>query len=142
MLFVSFLLTTYTLGFPLGKLLGKSAKFSDGTISSLSGLMGTANLFQINTPIQPGNSGGPLFNQHGNVIGIVLASLDAKFFYENLDTIPQNVNFAIKSDYLISLISMLPENDSTLSRKGSLQDRTTGEQVNALIPYIVTVYVR
>lgn len=132
----------FTLGFPLGKLLGKSAKFSDGTISSLSGLMGTANLFQINNPIQPGNSGGPLFDQNGNVVGIVLASLDAKFFYENLDTIPQNVNFAIKSDYLISLISMLPENDSTLSRKGSLQDKTTEEQVDALIPYIVTIYVR
>jgi S1-C subfamily serine protease len=132
----------FTLGFPLGKLLGSSAKFSDGTVSSLSGLLGTANLFQINNPIQPGNSGGPLFDKHGNVVGIVLASLDAKFFYEKLDTIPQNVNFAIKSDYLISLISMLPEKDSILSRKGSLQDKTQEEQVNALIPYIITVYVR
>lgn len=132
----------FTLGFPLGKLLGESAKFSDGTISSLSGLMGTANLFQINNPIQPGNSGGPLFDKRGNVVGIVLASLDAKFFYEKLDTIPQNVNFAIKSDYLISLISMLPEKDSILSRKGSLQNKTQEEQVNALIPYIITVYVR
>ena len=132
----------FTLGFPLGELLGKSAKFSDGTISSLSGLMGSANLFQINNPIQPGNSGGPLFDQDAHLIGIVLATLDAKFFYENLDTIPQNVNFAIKSDYLISLISMLPEGPSILSRKGSLQDKPQEEQVNRLVPYIVTVIVR
>jgi TPR repeat protein len=132
----------FTLGFPLGELLGKSAKFSDGTISSLSGLLGSANLFQINNPIQPGNSGGPLFNQDGDLIGIVLATLDAKFFYENLDTIPQNVNFAIKSDYLISLISMLPEGPSILSRKGSLKNKTQAEQINSLVPYVVTVCVR
>ena len=132
----------FTLGFPLGELLGKSAKFSDGAISSLSGLLGTANLFQINNPVQPGNSGGPLFDQDGNVIGIVLASLDSKFFYENLDTIPQNVNFAIKSDYLISLISMLPENDAILSRKGSLQSKIQMEQLDSLIPYIVTIESR
>jgi S1-C subfamily serine protease len=132
----------FTLGFPLGELLGKSAKFSDGTISSLSGLLGSANLFQINNPIQPGNSGGPLFDSDGNIVGIVLATLDAKFFYENLDTIPQNVNFAIKSDYLISLISMLPEGPSILSRKGSLKNKTQAEQISSLVPFVVTVSVR
>lgn len=132
----------FTLGFPLGDLLGNSAKFSDGTISSLSGLMGSANLFQINNPVQPGNSGGPLFDRDGNLIGIVVAMLDAKFFFENLDTIPQNVNFAIKSDYLINLISMLPKRSSILSHMGILQDKTREEQINSLMPYIVTVYVR
>ena len=132
----------FTLGFPLGELLGKSPKFSDGTISSLTGLLGSANLFQINNPIQPGNSGGPLFDRDGNLIGIVLASLDAKFFYENLDTIPQNVNFAIKSDYLINLISMLPEGPSILPRKGSLKNKTQAEQISSLVPYVVTVCVR
>ena len=99
-------------------------------------------MFQINNPLQPGNSGGPLFDQDGNVIGVILASLDAKFFYERLDTIPQNVNFAIKSDYLVSLISLLPEGDSILSRKGSLQDKTQQEQIKTLMPYIITVCVR
>jgi len=132
----------FTLGFPLGELLGKSPKFSDGTIASLSGLLGSANLFQINNPVQPGNSGGPLFDEDGNVIGIVVASLDAKFFYENLDVIPQNVNFAVKSDYLINLVSLLPESDAILSHKGSLKDWPQTEQVNALIPYIVTIDAR
>jgi len=132
----------FTLGFPLGEILGKSAKFSDGTISSLTGLLGTANMFQINNPLQPGNSGGPLFDQFGNIIGIVLATLDAKFFYERLDTIPQNVNFAIKSDYLVNLISLLPEGNSILSRKGSLQDKPQQEQIKTLIPYITTICVR
>ena len=132
----------FTLGFPLGEILGKSAKFSDGTISSLTGVLGTANMFQINNPLQPGNSGGPLFDQDGNVIGIILATLDAKFFYERLDTVPQNVNFAIKSDYLVSLISLLPEGSSILSRKGSLQDKPQQDQIKTLMPYIITVCVR
>jgi S1-C subfamily serine protease len=132
----------FTLGFPLGKLLEKSAKFSDSTVSSLSGLLGSANLFQINNPIQLGNSGGPLFDRDGNLIGVMVPMLDVKFFYGNSLTIPQNVNFAIKSDYLINLISLLPEGSSILSLKGALQDKMREEQVKSLLPYIVTVYVR
>jgi len=132
----------FTLGFPFGKILGASAKFSSGTISSLSGLLDNASLFQISNPIQPGNSGGPLFDKDGNLIGIVIASLNAKLFYEALDTIPQNVNFAIKSAYLKNLIFMLPEHDESLDRESSLKDKETKEQVADLVPYIVTVYAK
>lgn len=132
----------FTLGFPLGLLLGKSPKFSSGMVSSRYGLLDNASLFQISNPIQPGNSGGPLFDDNANLVGIVLASLNAKSFYEKLDIIPQNVNFAIKSDYLINLISMLPESKDILEREASLEGQLTKEQVLALLPYVVTVYAR
>lgn len=132
----------FTLGFPLGQVLGKSVKFSDGMISALSGIDDNASLFQISNPIQPGNSGGPLLDKDCNLIGVVVASLNAKLFLKYADTIPQNVNFAIKSDYLINLISMLPEGESILDRNGKLAGRTLEEQVETMVPYVVTVLAK
>ena len=56
----------FALTFPLGKVLGKSIKFSSGRISSLDGLLDNTSLFQISNPIQPGSSGGPLFDFNGD----------------------------------------------------------------------------
>ena len=72
----------YTIGFPMGDILGKSAKLSTGVVNSLYGILDDPTLIQISNPIQPGNSGGALFNSNGDVIGIVIASLNAKYFYE------------------------------------------------------------
>ena len=58
----------------------------------------------MNASIQPGNSGGPLFNTSGQIVGVVVASANAKVFFEELGVIPQNINFAVKSDYLLSLL--------------------------------------
>jgi S1-C subfamily serine protease len=60
-------------------------------------------VFQISVQIQPGNSGGPIFDQSGNVIGIAQASLDPQLATESIGTIPQNVNYAIKSTYIKKL---------------------------------------
>jgi len=131
----------FTLGFPLGDTLGKNAKFSDGSISALNGFAGNASLYQISNPVQRGNSGGPLFDKEGNVVGVVVSSLGPMFSGQDI-IIPQNVNFAIKSDYLISLVSMLPASDTILERKGQLSEQERQEQVEALVPYIVTVYAK
>jgi len=96
-------------------------------------------VFQISSPVQPGNSGGPLFEDSGNLVGVVVSTLNAKLFLEHADTIPQNVNFAIKSDYLINLVSMIPEGELILKRDGTLAGEPLEEQVEALAPYIVTV---
>lgn len=55
-----------------------------------------------------GASGGSLFDGDGNVVGIVVAALDAAKLYAAAGALPQNVNWAIKSDYLLNLLSMLP----------------------------------
>lgn len=85
-------------GYPLADLLSSSGNFSLGNISALSGLGDDSRYLQISTPVQPGNSGGPLLDQHGNLIGIVSSKLNAlKMMIRNDGDIPQNVNFAIKA---------------------------------------------
>lgn len=129
----------YTLGFPLGKFLGKSAKLSTGTVNSLFGINDDPRVIQISNPIQPGNSGGPLFNKNGELVGIVVASLNAKYFYENEDIMPQNVNFAIKSSYLSNLVSMLPEDQELTTRYNKLANKNLEDQIELITPFIVTI---
>ena len=83
-----------------------------------------------------------LFDSEGNLIGIALASSDATYFYEDVDIIPPDANFAIKSDRLMSLISTLPESKEILYRQASLKDKPTQDQVSALVPYVVSIYVK
>jgi len=99
----------YTIGFPLGELLGEAPKLTDGTVSSLSGLENDPRMLQISVPIQPGNSGGPLFDDQGRVVGVVVASLSAKYLYGSVGTLPQNVNFAVRTDYLLTLMNRIPK---------------------------------
>ncbi len=132
----------FTLGFPLGDVLGKSPKLSAGSVSSITGIEDDPRMLQISNPIQPGNSGGPLFDADGRLVGIVVSSLNAKYFYERADVIPQNVNFAIKSDYLLSLLSVLPESEVLAGREGRLRGKTRVDQVGLLTPFIVQVITR
>ena len=104
----------YTVGYPLGDLLGESAKVTTGVISALEGLQGDARTLQISVPVQPGNSGGPLFTANGLVAGVVVASLSAKVLYESSGVLPQNVNFAVRSDYVRTLLRQVaPDQPST-----------------------------
>lgn len=95
----------YAIGFPHVGIQGIEPKLTDGIISSLSGLRDEPATFQITNPIQPGNSGGPLFTEDGEVVGVVVATLNALSVANQTGTIPQNVNFAIKSNYLIELLN-------------------------------------
>jgi TPR repeat protein len=85
------------IGFPLRGLLASGVNLTTGTISALAGLRDDTRYLQITAPIQPGNSGGPLLDQSGNVIGIIVAKLDAVKIAEATGDIPQNVNFAINA---------------------------------------------
>jgi serine protease Do len=71
----------FTLGFPLGSILGSTAKLSTGKINSLYGIDDNPSLLQIGNPLQPGNSGGPLFNMQGELVGVVVSGLNAKYYY-------------------------------------------------------------
>jgi S1-C subfamily serine protease len=88
-----------TIGFPNIRQQGREAKLSRGEISSLTGMRDEPSEFQISVPLQPGNSGGPLFDLHGNVVGVVVSSLRNA----------QVVNYAVKSSILLSFLEVMPE---------------------------------
>ena len=80
-------------GFPLAGLLSADPKMTRGEINALAGLRNDPNNFQISAEVQPGNSGGPLLDMRGNVVGVVVAKLDSRRV-QNVD----NVNFAVKGE--------------------------------------------
>jgi S1-C subfamily serine protease len=95
----------FTMGFPVPDVLGYEAKYSDGSISSLSGIQGAISLIQTTVPIQPGNSGGPLSDESGKVVGVVTSTAAVQSFLKHTGTLPQNINWAVKSEYLHPLLS-------------------------------------
>jgi S1-C subfamily serine protease len=105
----------FTIGYPASSILGKNQKITDGIISSVTGINDDPTMFQITVPIQPGNSGGPLFNQKGEVIGITTASLSLNAI-QSLGAVPQNVNYAIKSSFVNNLLTTIPK--TLLSNRG------------------------
>ncbi|MEI4480655.1 MULTISPECIES: S1C family serine protease [unclassified Phyllobacterium] len=87
------------LGYPLTNILSDSVKITTGNINSMIGLGNDSRYLQISTPIQPGNSGGPLIDRAGSLLGINTATLGTKFTAET-GIIAQNVNFAIRASVL------------------------------------------
>ena len=93
-----------TIGYPLLQLQGTEQKATFGRVNSMSGLSGDVRFFQVDVPIQPGNSGGPLINSRGEVIGVITQTLSPTYTLKTIGVIPQNVNYAVKSDYLVPLL--------------------------------------
>ena len=87
-------------GFPFQKQLSESIKITKGIISSLSGPGNDYTIFQMDAAVQPGNSGGPIINNQGKIVGITLAKADSEAFYEMTGSLPENINFGIKVEIL------------------------------------------
>jgi len=100
--------TVATIGFPDTTLQGFSPKLAKGEIASLSGAGDDPRYFQISVPVQPGNSGGALVDERGNVIGIVSAKLNASAALAASGALPENVNYAVKSSLLLSFLESVP----------------------------------
>ena len=126
----------FALGYPMAlSLMGTEIKFTDGKISSKTGLRGDITTYQISAPIQPGNSGGPLFDFEGNIIGITSSTVNRK-----LD-ITENVNYAIKSSYLQNLVDVLDVSLS-LPTDNSISSKTLTEKIQVLSDYVVLIKVK
>jgi S1-C subfamily serine protease len=99
----------FTIGFPNVELQGVSPKMTRGEISSLAGLQDDPRQWQISVPVQPGNSGGPLFDEAGNVIGVIVAKLNAIKAAKFTGDLSQNVNYAVKSAPALQLLAPYSE---------------------------------
>jgi S1-C subfamily serine protease len=118
-----------TYGYPLSNLLPSSGNFTLGHVSAIAGIGDDSRFVQISTPIQPGNSGGPLMDKAGNVVGIIVAKLNASAFFSQFRDLPQNVNFAIKTSVLRAFLSS--RNVSTQT-KAPNSDRQESEALAAI----------
>lgn len=124
--------SVFTMGYPKTNILGEEMKITDGIISSKTGFKGSATEYQISAPIQPGNSGGALFDKSGNLVGITNAGLR--------DSDIENVNYAIKTNYLLSLIDSAPI-DIELPKGENLSNKTLPELIKAYKPYVAIIKI-
>jgi S1-C subfamily serine protease len=95
------------IGYPLNGFLGSSPQVTTGNVSSLIGIGDDTRGLQFTAPVQKGNSGGPLLDADGTVVGVVSAKLDVARIHALTGDVPQNVNFAIKSTVVRSFLEAI-----------------------------------
>jgi serine protease Do len=91
-------------GFPLTRVLASTGNVATGNVTALAGIADDSRFFQISAPVQPGNSGGPLLDRNGTVVGVVVAKLNAPRIAAATGDIPQNINFAIKGSVVAGFL--------------------------------------
>ena len=124
--------SVFAMGFPLTTFLGEDVKITDGIISSKTGFNGDIATYQITVPIQPGNSGGPLFDKKGNLVGITNAKIDV--------TMAENIGYAIKSPYVLNIIDSAPVNIQIPIGEKIPEDNLP-ELIKKLIPFVTYLKV-
>lgn len=122
--------TVATVGFPNVGLQGFAPKLAKGEIAALSGAQDDPRFFQISVPIQPGNSGGALVDERGNVVGVVASKLAAQAALAASGVLPENVNYAVRSTLLLSFLESTPAAVGQL-REPNLKERTFEDVVKA-----------
>ncbi|OQB24410.1 MAG: putative serine protease HhoB precursor [Chloroflexi bacterium ADurb.Bin180] len=106
--------TIFTVGFPRADLQGIAPKVTKGVISSLMGLGDDVQRYQIDAAIQPGNSGGPVADEHGQVVGVAVATLNAGKLLVETGSLAQNVNYCVKKSYVLAFLESCPEAANSL----------------------------
>ena len=119
----------FVLGYPLTSYMGEEIKLTNGIISSRSGYQGDITTYQISAPVQPGNSGGPMFDKNGNVVGVVNAGIPGA----------ENVGYAIKTSYLYNLINS-SVSSTIIPRNNTISAMSLSEKVKVLRNY--TFYIK
>ncbi|WP_210210417.1 S1C family serine protease [Methylovirgula sp. 4M-Z18] len=125
-------------GYPLSDLLATSGNFTLGNITAVAGLGDDSRYYQVSAPVQPGNSGGPLMDASGDLIGVVAAKLDALDVMQNESNgdIPQNVNFAIKAAVAQTFLSGNNINVQTGTSGAALQPADLADAAKAVAVFV------
>lgn len=120
----------YTIGYPKDDLV-----YNEGYVSSKNGYAGDTLAYQVSIPVNPGNSGGPLLDSRGNVVGII----------NRKQALVDGVAFAVKTNYLLRSIEAIPkdslEDKLTLNKRNTLTGLKRDEQFKKMEPYIFMVKV-
>jgi S1-C subfamily serine protease/uncharacterized membrane protein (UPF0127 family) len=124
------------LGYPLSGLLASTTNLSVGNVSALAGLGDDSRYLQISAPVQPGNSGGPLLDASGHVVGIVTSKLNAVRVAKFTGDIPQNVNFAIKAEVVGTFLDSKAISYRKAASDQQLSPADVGDIARPFTPYI------
>ena len=93
----------YVAGYPFGRKISAAIKVTKGIVSSLTGIGNNFSQIQTDAALQPGNSGGPILDDKGNVIGVAVAKLDIKKILKDFGVIPEDTNFGVKTSVVKNL---------------------------------------
>ncbi len=118
----------YVAGYPFGKSISSSVKVTKGVVSALTGLGNNYSNIQIDAALQPGNSGGPIINNKGNVVGVAVAKLDYKAIIKDFGAIPEGTNFGIKS----STVQQFIKANNVNSPSGGYREMSTKDIGNKI----------
>ena len=122
----------FTLGYPRTEMV-----YGEGSVSSLSGYSNDTSMYQISIPVNPGNSGGPLLDEQGNIIGVVRGKISSA----------EATGFAIKANHILQSIeennedSVKQDLSSLQSKKSGLKGLKRSEQIKRIHPYVFNVLV-
>lgn len=117
--------SVYALGYPLRASMGDEVKLTNGIISSKTGFQGDITTYQISVPVQPGNSGGPLLNLEGQIVGIINA--------KHLGA--ENASYAIKTSYLMNLMQIL-DTIPLIPKSNMISNKELSEQVKFVKEFV------
>ncbi len=106
----------FVLGYPYYGVVNKSLSLTTGVVSSLTGVDDDLNNFTLSAPIQPGNSGGPVLNADGYVLGVAVARISEEYISDRTGSFPQNINFAIQRAALGNFLSSYGGSPSSVRR--------------------------
>lgn len=118
----------FVMGYPLTQLMGNEVKLTNGIVSSKSGYQGDISAYQMSAPVQPGNSGGPMFDDNGDIIGIVNASIPGA----------ENVGYAIKTSYLRNLIENVTS-DNIMPNNNQISSLTLPQKVAKVRDFVFLI---
>jgi S1-C subfamily serine protease len=125
-------------GYPFAGVLSTSGNFTLGNVTALAGLGDDSRHLQISAPVQGGNSGGPLLDEHGNLIGVIVAKLNAlRVMIATKGEVPQNVNFAIKASVAATFLDSHGVSPAVAPAGDKVDPADLADQAKAMSVYIV-----
>jgi S1-C subfamily serine protease len=122
-------------GFPFGEIFGDTIKVTRGIVSAIRGIGNNSGQFQTDAAAQSGNSGGPIYDENGNIVGVVVAQPNKLKVAKAIGSLPENVNFGIKTSTVRQFLnsSGLPTKWSNRSKKISTKELAQIAQKQTLL---------